>query len=171
MYACLGYKRKEIYILREVLGCLMDLVVCGREEDDINRVTPQTTGLGIRNGSGTIESLTLSSNRGGVGSRLNESSSGNESVLKLLKYVCRVLGIDLDAVKLVGGFEKSATDQDAGQSQITSIYDDGLRYEQYEVYGWPELQVGVVREAVAIAEALPGKAEVYHISFVLTFIS
>lgn len=160
MYACLGYKRKEIYILREVLGCIMDLIVCGREEDGINRATPQTTGLGIRNGSGIVENLPLSLNRGGVGSRLNESSSGNESVLKLLKYVCRVLGVDLDAVKIVGTFEKSATDQDAGQSQITSIYDDGLKYEQYEVYGWPELQAGVVREAVAIAEALPGRAEI-----------
>jgi len=109
--------------------------------------------------------------RGGVGSRLNESPSGNESVLKLLKYVCRVLGVDLDTVKIVSSFEKSATDQDAGKSQITSIYDDGLKYEQYEVYGWPELQVGVVREAVAIAEALPGRADIfYYTSFVLTSI-
>ena len=160
MYACLGYKRKEVYILREVLGCIMDLMVCGREEDGINRATPQTAGLGIQNGSGAIENLPLSSNRGGVGIRLNESSSGNESVLKLLKHVCRVLGIDLDAVKLVGGLSQSASDQDTRRSKTTSTYDDDLKYEQYEIYGWPELQVGVVREAVAIAEALPGEPEI-----------
>ena len=32
MYGALGYRRKEAYLLREVLGCIMDLVVCAREE-------------------------------------------------------------------------------------------------------------------------------------------
>jgi hypothetical protein len=30
----LGYRRKEVYILREVVGCIMDLVVCAREQSE-----------------------------------------------------------------------------------------------------------------------------------------
>lgn len=153
MYACLGYKRKEAYILREVLGCIMDLMVCGREEDGINKVTSQTAGLGIQNGAGTPTNLPASPNQGSVGIRMNESSSGNESVLKLLKHVCRVLGIDLDAVKLADESSRDSGSNEKGET--ADIYDDGLELDQYEAHGWPELQVGVIREAVAVAEALP----------------
>ena len=34
--------------------------------------------------------------------------------------------------------------------------DDDLQALQ-EPFGWPELQIGIVREAIAVAEALPGK--------------
>ncbi|KAF8212193.1 TRAPP II complex [Mycena galopus ATCC 62051] len=134
LYACLGYRRKEAYILREVLGCILDLIVCGREED----------GLGIQGSN--------SSQRGNVGVRFSENIDGNESVLKLLKYVCKVLGINLDAVRLL---ETSNTDHTEAQDTAASLEDD-VATEFTEPYGWPELQVGVVREAVAVAEALPG---------------
>jgi hypothetical protein len=35
-------------------------------------------------------------------------------------------------------------------------YEEDLVDGFAEPYGWPELQIGVVREAVAVAEALPG---------------
>ncbi|KAJ7343441.1 TRAPP II complex [Mycena albidolilacea] len=145
LYACLGYRRKEAYILREVLGCILDLIVCGREEDGFSRLSsvPLPSGLGIQGPS--------SSQRGNVGVRFSENIDGNESVLRLLKYVCKVLGINLDAVRLL---ETSDADITEVQSAPASVEDD-VATEFMEPYGWPELQVGVVREAVAVAEALP----------------
>ncbi|KAF5380960.1 hypothetical protein D9615_003973 [Tricholomella constricta] len=154
LYACLGYRRKEAYILREVLGCILDLMVCGREEDGLSRMSsvPNTSGLGIQG---------LNSSGGGwsgVGVRMSESSVGNESILELLKYVCKVLGINLDAVKLVDiALNDDETTGDAGETVLLSHedYDNDAVTGSVEPYGWPELQVGVVREAVAVAEALP----------------
>lgn len=149
-YACLGYKRKEAYILREVLGCILDLMVCGREEDGLSRMSsqPGTAGLGIHglNSSG----LGLGLGWNGVGVRMSESAEGNESILQLLKYVCKALGINLEAVKLVEGHTHELKSTDVEDYEIETLSD------VMEPYGWPELQVGVVREAVAVAEALPG---------------
>ncbi|KAF8910953.1 transport protein particle complex subunit [Gymnopilus junonius] len=147
-YACLGYQRKEAYILREVLGCLLDLMVCGREEDGYSQpsTVPQSAGLGIHN----VHPVP-GSNWGSVGVRITESSEGNESVLRLLKHVCRVLGINLEAVALVEGSKRPNSEQ----MPSLSDYDEDIVQELHEPVGWPELQVGVVREAVAVAEALP----------------
>ncbi|KAF8654133.1 hypothetical protein AX16_003664 [Volvariella volvacea WC 439] len=127
LYGCLGYKRKEAYILREVLGCIMDLIVCGREED----------------GPGKSGGLHQGTPQGMMGIRANESSDGNESILRLLKYACKVLGINLEAVGLY----------DKEPDQPPQRRNDPADQEQ--PFGWPELQVGVIREAVAVAEALP----------------
>ncbi|KAJ4487929.1 TRAPP II complex [Lentinula aciculospora] len=125
-YSCLGYRRKESYILREVLGCILDLIVCGREEDAHTNMRS----FGIK---------------GTVGIRLNESSDGNESILKLIKHVCKVLGVHLDAIQIVDDSSDPMSHSEADDE--SDIY--------REPFGWPELQIGVVRESVAVAEALP----------------
>ncbi|KAF7363484.1 hypothetical protein MSAN_01004300 [Mycena sanguinolenta] len=126
LYACLGYRRKEAYILREVLGCILDLIVCGREEDGLSRLSsvPLPPGTGIQGPN--------SSQRGNVGVRFSENVDGNESVLKLLKYVCKVLGINLDAVRMLENSE-------AGDTQVESA----------------NFRLELCGEAVAVAEALP----------------
>ncbi|KAF7294900.1 hypothetical protein MIND_01027900 [Mycena indigotica] len=148
LYACLGYRRKEAYILREVLGCILDLIVCGREEDGFSRLSsvPLPPGLGIQGFNSNS-----GSQRGNVGVRFTENVDGNESILKLLKYICRTLGINLDAVQMIENPTEAAENE---PSAPTSIEED-MATEFMEPYGWPELQVGVVREAVAVAEALP----------------
>lgn len=148
LYACLGYQRKEAYILREVLGCLLDLIVCGREEDGYSQTPsiPQSAGLGIHN----VHPVP-GTNPGSVGVRLSESVAGNEGILRLLSHICRVLGINL---KSVGLFESAETR--AIEHPSLDDYDEDIIQELKEPLGWPELQVGVVREAVAVAEALPG---------------
>jgi len=155
LYACLGYRRKEAYVLREVLGCILDLIVCGRVEDGLSRMSsaPFTAGLGIKglDSGSTIE-------WSGVGIRLSEIADGNESILKLLTYVCKVLGINLDAVQLVEINEKCPAASSNDESAPPDMnYDEDLFAGNLEYYGWPEIQVGVVREAVAVAEALPGQ--------------
>ncbi|KAI0797912.1 TRAPP II complex [Abortiporus biennis] len=141
VYGSLSYKRKEAYILREVLGCIMDLVVCGREEPLGNRVIG--TGLGIQG----VEYGGRKPNGGTVGIRENESTEGNQSVIKIVKHVCRIHGIDLEAVKLFDTLSMPSKNDDAAG--------DDLMIRSYEPFGWPELQIGIVREAVAVAEALP----------------
>ncbi|KAF8628414.1 hypothetical protein AX15_003936 [Amanita polypyramis BW_CC] len=146
LYACLGYRRKEVYVLREILGCIMDLIVCGREEDGLTRPTGVTgaTGFGIQ---GHPQAMT---SEGAMGVRFSESIDGNESILRLSKYVCMILGVNLEAVKMVD------TDGELDQDKQMDIPETDVDADDYhEPYGWPELQVGVVREAVAVAEALP----------------
>ena len=146
LYACLGYRRKEAYVLREVLGCIMDLMVCGREEDGLSRTSsnPGVTGLRIHG----LNSSGLGLGWNDVGVRISESIEGNESLLRLQKYVCKILGVDLEAVKRA---------EDIRTASVTEDHDNDVLANLVQSYGWPELQVGVVREAVAVAEALPGK--------------
>jgi hypothetical protein len=155
IYACLGYRRKEAYVLREVLGCVMDLVVIGREDQGgrgPSSATPQNVGLGIPsmtlNGESESRSRTVS---GSLGVRENEKIEGNESILRVVRYVCAVHGVDIGAVKLIDPAVLSS-------NQVAEVDEEVLTEGVHpEPFGWPELQVGIVREALAIAEALPGK--------------
>ncbi|TFK29959.1 hypothetical protein FA15DRAFT_677283 [Coprinopsis marcescibilis] len=148
LYSAIGYKRKEAFILREVLGCILDLIVCGREEDGMSQPTGLPSGLGIHN-----MTPAPTTNFATVGIRLSESSQGNDGILAVLKHACKTMGLDLDAVQLL----------DPVDNERPSI-PDSLLFKQYdeeesaifqEPCGWSELQVGIIREAVAVAEALP----------------
>ena len=138
LYSSLGYRRKEVYILREVVGCIMDLVVCAREQAE-----PAFSSGTTINGMGSGDS-------GAVAVKGMERSTGNESVLKLVKYICDVHGINLEAVRFVNT-ATDGTQEQGGVPQDTSS-DDLLE----DPYGWPELQIGIIREALSVAEALPG---------------
>ena len=136
LYSSLGYHRKEAYILREVVGCLMDLVVCAREEDGRSYLP------------GTVVNGKESGDSGAIAVKGIERSTGNESLLKLVKYVCEVHGIDLEVVSFVN----PSTEEDEGGVPQDVNTDE----VQEEPYGWHELQIGIIREALAVAEALPG---------------
>jgi hypothetical protein len=138
LYSSLGYRRKEVYILREVVGCIMDLVVCAREQAE-----PTFS-------SGTTINGMASGDSGSVAIKGKERSTGNESVLKLVKHICDVHGINLEAVRFVST-ATHGTQEEGGVPQDTGS-DDLLE----DPYGWPELQIGIVREALSVAEALPG---------------
>lgn len=160
IYACLGFRRKEAYVLREIIGCVMDMLVCGREESRGSSPGFSGAGLGIR-GIDFGERNTVA-NRGAVGVRHNDSVEGNESILKLLRYVCKILGIDLEAVKLVDADSNESSTKHEGEEEaehaVSSLQlDDGVTDVSHDIYGWPELQVGVIREAIAVAESLPGQ--------------
>lgn len=174
MYSCLGFRRKEVYILREVLAVVMDMVVASREEATAKAAKaimsgeasegkspiPQNPGLGIA-GAGLDHSSSLPSSATGLGAgtvgvRANVSNDGNESILRVVEYVCDMYGVDLSEV----GITSPGSDPPEGESKgdhdspALSVEDEGAT----EAFGWPELQLGVVREAVAIAEALPGES-------------
>ena len=118
-------------------------------------------GLGIRGVS--FGDRSANAEQGSVGVRHNDSVEGNDSILRLLKYVCKVLGINLEAVKLVDADSDGPTDaeNEDGESPDASISlqpDDDVLDPSHDVYGWPELQIGVIREAIAVAESLPGQS-------------
>ncbi|KAI0062282.1 hypothetical protein BV25DRAFT_1945461 [Artomyces pyxidatus] len=147
MYSSIGYHRREAYILREVVGCVMDLVVCGRDE----AASANSVGLAITfTGS---EGQTQLGGKGAVGIKATEKADGNESILRLVKYICNVHGVDLDTVKLIDfALQRDSVD---GETE-NSIMQRGDPEDILEdPYGWPELQIGIVREAIAVAEALP----------------
>ncbi|PCH38067.1 hypothetical protein WOLCODRAFT_114758 [Wolfiporia cocos MD-104 SS10] len=158
MYGALGYFRKEAYILRELLGSVMDLIVCGREEGSGARVT--NAGLGIRGAA------TGPAGQGTVGVRENQRTEGNDSVLRIVKHVCRVHGVDLEAVKMfdLGAVaDRTSKGQTLGNNDDAELDDDLVEGPQ-EPFGWPELQIGIVREAIAVAEALPDYPSVAQFS-------
>jgi hypothetical protein len=53
---------------------------------------------------------------------------------------------------------------DGEESQPTDVLDLTQGRVPQDQFGWPELQVGAIKEAVAIAEALPGRLHHYLIS-------
>ncbi|KAI6099877.1 TRAPP II complex [Pisolithus croceorrhizus] len=129
IYNCLGFKRKEVYVLREVVSCIMDLVVCGRGEDEQLR----------RSNLGSEFKDSETPKLGNVGVRRKENLEGNQRV-------------NLES--------RPEENPSASNSEAES----GLQWEGAYAFGWPELQVGVIREAVAVAEALPDYLAVARIS-------
>ncbi|EMD38404.1 hypothetical protein CERSUDRAFT_113560 [Gelatoporia subvermispora B] len=155
IYGALGYCRKEAYILREVLGCVMDLIVCGREDETPIR-TPNP-GLGIR--GITFDGEPAS--QGVIGVREVEPVEGNDSILRVVKQICKIHGVDLEAVKLTYVSDR----QDFTTMEGNGFEEAGNVAETTEApFGWPELQIGIVREALAVAEALPDYPSVAQFS-------
>ena len=152
-YGYLGYKRKEAYILRETVGCVMDLVVCGREDYDDYRPSsakPVVIGPDVSAPS-----------PGTLGMRESETTEGNEGIVKLVKYICKIHGVDLEAVNVVETGPDATHPRDSRtrdgkrESEVPPVPEDD---PPKEPIGWPELQIGILREAIAVAEALPGIA-------------
>lgn len=169
LYACLGFRRKEVYILRELLACVVDLIICAREEGGMNASTGRmSTASGAMDTtdnraagwpgaerlaqiSQPLEGSQTSEHTGEIGVRIAETTEGNESILRIVKYICEIYGIDVSRVQ-VGAEDANA---EAANEKDGSI-DDDIEPEAVG-FGWREVQVGVVREAVQIAEALPGE--------------
>jgi trafficking protein particle complex subunit 9 len=149
IYACLGYKRKEAYFLREVLGCVMDLLVCGRREAESLHDAASST-------SEARESHRISEGDGSISMRRSETTEGNESLVKVLTHACQVLGVDVEAIRSAsntdGGGDKDLSLKRTGTTELEALGISGSP----DPFGWPELQVGIVREAIAVAESLPG---------------
>jgi hypothetical protein len=152
VYACLGYKRKEAYLLREVLGCIMDLLVCGRREAESLHEAASST-------SEAQESRRVSESyaHGSVSMRRSETTEGNEGLIKVLTHACRVLGVDVEAIRSASSNAVGQGDNDpslrrTGTNELEAL---GI-FGSQDPFGWPELQVGIVREAIAVAESLPG---------------
>lgn len=149
MYSRLRYRRKEAYVLRELLASLMDLLVQGREESrgtsELSLVVPDESRSNPAAGYGN------------VGIREKYDVVGNTSILRLVRYVCEVHGVDLDSVKFITTKDRNGVAQVRNsRTDPQQFKESALRQSTIE-YAWPDLQIGLIRESLAVAEALPGK--------------
>lgn len=150
-YSSLGYYRKQAYTLRELLACVMDFIVQGR--DDKVSVNPPST-ADSKHDSLSLENPPDGTDNGAkVGYRSKDDTEGNDSILQLVLHVCEIHGLDLNAISFcpVSGESRPSISS-------TSPFDarGRLHQETADIHGWPGLWVGLAREALTIAEALPG---------------
>lgn len=140
LYSCLNLKRKETFMLREILLCIVTSIIQDREESDALGATSSVPiGLGIiPNDDGPKTPLSPH-----IVAREQNTNSGNSSLLKIMTHICMILGIDVEAVKLYSENQGAARDM--------------VNYPLNTPFLWPELQVGIAREAVEVTEALPGE--------------
>jgi hypothetical protein len=142
MYGILGFKRKEAFLMREVLAALMDMIASGREET----LSVGNIGLGVPILSKSNATSPAEMTSPGVGFREYDNTDGNQSIIKVVQHVCSVYGVDLTSLNIMEGEEvESLKELDQGSFSLGNM-----------THGWSELQVVAVREAVKIAEALPG---------------
>lgn len=125
----LDMERKAASATRQVVKLLANLVSEGREES--LRLTSKTE---------SAISTTFGSANQGVAIHRREMTGGNSSVLALVDQVCTAFGL-----KLVDFNNDRSPTITQGTKEVTDPR-----------FGWPEMQVEVVKEAIAVAEALPG---------------
>ncbi|CAE6490486.1 unnamed protein product [Rhizoctonia solani] len=168
LYACLGFRRKEVYILRELLACVVDLIICAREETSAILSAGRMSAVSDANenraagwpgaAAGANQLGEISEGTGEIGVRIAETTEGNESILRIVKYICEIYGVDVSRVQV--GLEDAGAGVGDGGGADDEIELDAPRF------GWREVQVGVVREAVQIAEALPDHRAVAQLALI-----
>ncbi|KAK4685431.1 trafficking protein particle complex subunit 9, partial [Tremellales sp. Uapishka_1] len=159
----LGLERKEVGAGREVVKRVGGMIVEGREE------TKRLGGGGftsrssraVSSGSGEKgESSAASSGGLGLGLgiavptqnvavRRREAVEGNRGVMMIFERSCQIMGIDLIAF---GGGALLPNEPEADE-----------RVGQGKRFGWPELQVDLMKEGIAVAEALPDHASIIRL--------
>ena len=153
MQRILGLDRREMIFDRELSGFGVTSILKTRagqtkivqgtrkrndsdasERSQDSALSAETTASSIAS-SRRIDAPASSSAAGFIASKRPDSEEGTDAILNLLHRTLDVLGLDLDML-----YEPPGTDA-----------------PQASTYGWPELQVEVVRDAVTAVEALPGE--------------
>lgn len=147
IYSCLGFRRKEVYVLRELASVIMDLLVLGREE----KREQNAARLGVNDFN--MSEIVANAH---VTIREHQTTEGNESILRLVTYICSIYGVNLKATRLKDEVTKGDTRDEAWEMEAESI-----DFAKQPTYGWSELQLAVVQESLAMAEALPGNHFTY----------
>ncbi|TXT13431.1 hypothetical protein VHUM_00798 [Vanrija humicola] len=140
----LDLERKEAAATRQLASLLVQVITEGREES--KRLASQLStdtdvgkddsgiGLGLPGSSNDSRSL-----------RRRESAEGNASIISLFERACHVFGVDLLSLDV--------------EPKIPTIIQTG-READTPSFGWPDLQVELLKEGIAMVEALPDHAAV-----------
>ncbi|GAA5864034.1 hypothetical protein JCM1840_000679 [Sporobolomyces johnsonii] len=162
LFGRIGYRRKEAFVLRE-LAALCAEGVAGKgievfpvggalapspipEEPStkgVNRAAPPD-GPPLLNGA-----LSVPTDRTASIVRTTSDSAGNDSVVRIAEKVCEAFGIRV-APKTTVADAKADRRKSLMQGRALEIMESGVG-----TFGWPGLQMGVLKDAIAIAEALP----------------
>lgn len=151
----LDLPRHEAGITREVVKRIGVMIVEGREEtrrrlasgfshqthgahhsmDADADAAAASVGLGLGMTVGSAHSVAV---------RRRESTEGNDAVIRLFERACTIMGVNL--LPLPEPHSASTS------TSATSSTEPEVRPPRF---GWPELQVEMIKEGIAVAEALP----------------
>jgi hypothetical protein len=168
MFAKIGYRRKESFVLREIAAlCGEGVAGKGIEVYSAESSSTKMVAANGNHSTSTIQEAASEStsaikkeskakstpiDRSASIVRTTSNTAGNESIIRVAEKVCEAFGIKVVArvpksqignkrESLIQG--KAANDSDADASGH---------------YGWQSLQVGVLRDSIMIAESLPGSS-------------
>ena len=148
----LDLPRKEASVTREVVKRIGVMVVEAREEHrrhnaaGFPRRAPAssaepTSGLTANASVGLGLGMAVASTPSAVAVRRRESTDGNEGVMALFERALSLMGLDL--LDFAGEPTGSAVNREEEETLPLNRF------------GWPELQVEMMKEGIAVAEALP----------------
>lgn len=140
----LGLERREIYFIREAVGLSLSLLLESRMID--RPASGKFGGKGTSPEEENDAEIEPTSRIGGgdTGIRKKETMEGNAGVLLLLERILDIAGLTFGA----GLSSQSQSEAAAG----------------LPTFGWPELQVEILRKAVTAAELLPDHDSVMRFS-------
>ncbi|BGP16900.1 hypothetical protein JCM10213v2_004908 [Rhodosporidiobolus nylandii] len=165
LFGRIGYRRKEAFVLRELAALCADGVA--RRSVDVfpaapgippsiaeesEGIDPLSASPAQPNGKGRPSPHRLAS---GSVVRTAYDPAGNDSIVRITEKVCEAFGIQVAprmARRAGGGGmgEKAEKRQSLIQGRTLELLES-----EVGTFGWPGLQVGVLKDAIGIAEALP----------------
>ncbi|GAA5925915.1 hypothetical protein JCM1841_004039 [Sporobolomyces salmonicolor] len=167
LFGRIGYRRKEAFVLRE-LAALCAEGVAGKgievfpvdgalapspipEEPSIRRVDRAAApdDALLSNGASRKPPIRVAADRTASIVRTMSDSAGNDSIVRIAEKVCEAFGIRV-APQLTVADAKTDRRKSLMQGLTLEIMESGVG-----TFGWPGLQMGVLKDAIAIAEALP----------------
>lgn len=166
LFGRIGYRRKEAFVLRE-LAALCAEGVAGRsievfaasgaggpspipeEPSDPPRANGSSTGAGASSSSGAA-ARARAFDRGGSIVRTTSDPAGNDSIVRIVEKVCEAFGIEV-APRLSREDVQAERKKSIVQGRTLEILES-----EVGAFGWPGLQLGVLKDAIIISEALPG---------------
>lgn len=144
----LGLPRKETAVTRILVKRLAMVIVEAR--DEARRIAGPAQGYGhagrqakeAETAVGLGLGMPIPTSR--VAVRRKESTEGNGSIIELLERTLHTIGVD--TLSFIDG------------SSLDPLSKPTARNSRH--YGWPELQVEIMKEAIAISETLPDHASI-----------
>ena len=142
----LDLPRKEAFITRDIVKRIGVLIVESREESRRRGAA----GFSRSKSSATVGGDRTPQSGRAVGIRRRESIEGNESVMALFERAIQIMGLDLLSLASPNG--PRAQLRHTGQDETPAPR-----------FGWPELQVEMFKEGIAVAESLPDQVGVIRL--------
>ncbi|KAI7885172.1 Trs120-domain-containing protein [Lichtheimia hyalospora FSU 10163] len=133
----IGYHRKSAWLMYESVNRMLPLLIQGR--------------------------ATLASSRDTTKKDFGKSDDG---ILEILKRICEVYGLGERNVH-DGGTLDALQGQDDGSDKNVGDGVRGAVAKEPLHFGWPKLQIDILRQCIAIAEALPDYGAVLYYTTVL----
>lgn len=140
----LDLSRKEATVTRALAKQLASVIIDGKEESRRAHASRHAKEVEAASASvGLGLGMSVSTTR--VAVRRKDTTEGNDSIVQLTERVISTLGVDLLS------FSTPLPSPRSTQSTVKR-------------YGWPELQVETIKEAIAISEVLPDHTNILRLA-------